>query len=100
MENRYGLAVSGMVTHANGTAERRASEIMLKAKRKAAGRRITAGEDKAYDTANHSPRSGCREILSHRRKRFNEKKRLFKNRGFYTPRPTMSQPQLEDRKNG
>ena len=68
MENRYGLAVSGMVTHANGTAERRASEIMLKAKRKAAGRRITAGEDKAYDTANHSPRSGCRKILSHRRK--------------------------------
>jgi hypothetical protein len=40
-----------MVTHANGTAERRASEIMLKAKSKAAGRRITAGEDKAYDTA-------------------------------------------------
>src|ERR1700730_3476227 len=28
-------------------------EIMLKAKSKAAGRRITAGEDKAYDTADH-----------------------------------------------
>jgi transposase len=53
MENRHGLAVAGKVTHANGTAERRASETMLKAKRKAAGRRITAGEDKAYDTANH-----------------------------------------------
>jgi hypothetical protein len=53
MENRHGLAVAGMVTHANGTAERRASEIMLKARRKAAGRRITAGEDKAYDTADH-----------------------------------------------
>jgi transposase len=26
MENRHGLAVAGMVTHANGTAERRASE--------------------------------------------------------------------------
>jgi hypothetical protein len=37
----------------NGTAERRASEIMLKAKSKAAGHRITAGEDKAYDTADH-----------------------------------------------
>jgi hypothetical protein len=35
MENRHGLAVAGMVTHANGTAERRASEIMLKAKGKA-----------------------------------------------------------------
>ena len=31
MENRHGLAVAGMVTHANGTAERRASEIMFKA---------------------------------------------------------------------
>src|ERR1700680_4925897 len=53
MENRHGLAVAGIVTHANGTAERRASEVMLKAKSKAAGRRITAGEDKAYDTADH-----------------------------------------------
>ena len=53
MENRHGLAVAGMVTHANGTAERRASEAMLKAKAKTAGRRITAGEDKAYDTADH-----------------------------------------------
>jgi hypothetical protein len=35
-----GLAVAGMVMHANGTAERRASEIMLKARSKAAGRRI------------------------------------------------------------
>src|SRR5277367_1122280 len=53
MENRHGLAVAGRVTHASGIAERRASEIMLKARRKAAGRRITAGEDKAYDTADH-----------------------------------------------
>jgi len=51
MENRHGLAVAGMVTHANGTAERRVSEIMLKARSKAAGHRITVGEDKAYDTA-------------------------------------------------
>ena len=53
IENRHCLAVAGRVTHANGTAERRASETMLKARRKAAGRRITAGEDKAYDTADH-----------------------------------------------
>jgi hypothetical protein len=32
MENQHGLAVAGMVTHANGTAERHASERMLKAK--------------------------------------------------------------------
>lgn len=53
MENRNGLAVAGKVTHANGTAERRASEAMLEATRKAAGHPITAGEDKAYDTADH-----------------------------------------------
>src|SRR5437868_5508015 len=53
MENRHGLAVDGRVTPANGTAERRASETMLKARRKAAGRRITAGEDKAYDAADY-----------------------------------------------
>src|SRR6202167_2811486 len=53
MENRHGLAVAGMVTHANGIAERRAAEIMLKARRKAARHRITVGEDKADDTADH-----------------------------------------------
>ena len=43
-----------MVTFANGTAERRASGRMLKAKVKEVGHRITAGEeDKAYDTADH-----------------------------------------------
>jgi hypothetical protein len=40
-------------SHSNGIAERRASEMMLKAKAKEAGRRITVGEDKAYDTADH-----------------------------------------------
>jgi len=53
MENRNGLAVGGTVTLANGTAERRASEAMLAAKAKETGRRITAGEDKAYDTSDH-----------------------------------------------
>lgn len=37
MENRHGLAVAGMVTHTSGTAERRASEILLKSRSKAAG---------------------------------------------------------------
>src|SRR6516225_9622417 len=52
-ENRNGLAVAGVVTHASGTAERRASEHMLKAKSQEAGRTITVGEDKAYDTSDH-----------------------------------------------
>lgn len=53
MDNRHGLAVGGKVTHATGTAERDASEAMLKAKALSAGGRITVGEDKAYDTADH-----------------------------------------------
>ncbi|MCP3411336.1 hypothetical protein [Bradyrhizobium sp. CCGB01] len=53
MENRNGLGVAGSVTHATGMSERRASEDMLKAKAKEAGCRITVGEDKAYDTADH-----------------------------------------------
>ena len=53
MENRHGLAVAGMVTLADGTAERRASETMLEARRKQAGYRLTVGEDKAYDTTDH-----------------------------------------------
>lgn len=65
MENRHGLAVAGMVTHANGTAERRAAEMMLKAKRKAAGRRITAGEDKAYDTADHVANLRASNVTPH-----------------------------------
>jgi transposase len=53
MENRHGLAVAGMVTQANGRAEREAAEMMLEAKAKEAGHRITAGADKAYDSAEH-----------------------------------------------
>jgi transposase len=65
MENRHGLAVAGTVTQANGTAERRASEAMLKARRKAAGHRITVGEDKAYDTADHVAALRALEVTPH-----------------------------------
>lgn len=65
MENRNGLAVAGMVTQANGTAERRASEKMLKVKAGQAGRRITVGEDKAYDTADHVANLRALEITPH-----------------------------------
>src|SRR6202023_1547276 len=49
MENRHGLAVAGVVTKADGTAERRASQAMLKAKRKAVGHRITAGAERSFN---------------------------------------------------
>ena len=47
MENRNGLAVEAMLTHATGTAEREAMLAMLD--RHDADRRITLGADKAYD---------------------------------------------------
>jgi transposase len=47
MENRHGLAVAGLVSEANGTAERRAAEAMLKARRRQGSHRLTVGEDKA-----------------------------------------------------
>jgi hypothetical protein len=53
MENRHGLAVAGMVTLANGTAERRASETMLKAKAKKAGHRQRDIANLARPTALH-----------------------------------------------
>jgi len=53
MENRNGLAVDGKVSQADGTAERRASEAMLRRKARRRGRRITVGEDKAYDSRDH-----------------------------------------------
>jgi len=53
MENRHGLAVAGTVSQADGTAERRASEALLKRKARRRGRRITVGEDKAYDSRDH-----------------------------------------------
>src|SRR5438552_9924505 len=65
MENRHGLAVAGMVTHANGTAESRASGTMLKARAKQAGRHITAGEDKAYDTAEHVAKLRALNVTPH-----------------------------------
>jgi transposase len=65
MENRNGLAVAGTVTEANGTAERRASEEMLKAQGKRSGCRITAGEDKAYDTRDHVETLRNRNVTPH-----------------------------------
>src|SRR6201996_1275301 len=65
MENRNALAVDGRVTHATGTAERRASEDMLTAKAKESSRRITVGEDKAYDTADHVAKLRALNVTPH-----------------------------------
>ena len=48
MENRNGLAMSALVTQANGTAERIAAQVLIQEVR--TPRRITVGGDKNYDT--------------------------------------------------
>jgi len=65
MENRHGLAVAGVLSKATGKAERWASEAMLSARRRLAGRRITVGEDKAYDTAAHVAKLRAAGITPH-----------------------------------
>jgi hypothetical protein len=65
MENRHGLAVAGVLSKATGTAERWASEAMLAVRRRLAGRRITVGEDKAYDTAAHVAKLRAAGITPH-----------------------------------
>jgi transposase len=51
MENRNGFAVAAHLTHADGTAERRAAIDMLNAHDPGSTRRITLGADKGYDAA-------------------------------------------------
>ena len=65
MENRHGRAVAGVLSKATGRAERWASETMLSVRRRLAGRRITAGEDKAYDTAAHVAKLRAAGITLH-----------------------------------
>ena len=57
--------MAGQVTQAGGTAERDAAEAMLAARRKAAGHRITAGADKAYDAADHVAALRSMEVTPH-----------------------------------
>jgi transposase len=51
MENRNGFAVGAHLTHADGTAERRAAIDMLNSYSPGSTRQITLGADKGYDTA-------------------------------------------------
>lgn len=50
-ENRNGFVVEATLTHADGTAERRAAIEMLNAHEPGSTRRITLGADKGYDAA-------------------------------------------------
>jgi len=50
MENRNGLIVDAMVTHADGTAERDAAMLMVHRRWKKRQPVVSLGADKAYDT--------------------------------------------------
>jgi hypothetical protein len=63
MENRHGLAVAG---HGHARQwHRRVSRRRDHAEGKAAGRRITVGEDKAYDTPDHVTNLRALNLTSH-----------------------------------
>ena len=63
MENRYGLAVDGLVTQATGFAEREATLVMLD--RRPSRSRITLGADKAYDVRGFVEDLRRRQVTPH-----------------------------------
>ena len=64
MENRHGLAVTGGVTQATGTAEREAALELLD-RRPERRRRITLGADKAYDVRQFVADLRARTVTPH-----------------------------------
>jgi transposase len=63
MENRNGLAVDAILTHATGTAEREAALAIVERRR--ANRRITLGADKAYDVTPFVEQLRERQVTPH-----------------------------------
>ena len=64
MENRHGLILDLHVSPATGTAERDAALVMLD-RRRTAGRRVTLGADKGYDTRAFVRALREREVTPH-----------------------------------
>lgn len=64
MENRHGLAVDVLLTHATGTAEREAALVMLD-RQPGSRHRVTLGADKAYDTQDFVRACRERQVTPH-----------------------------------
>lgn len=62
-ENRHGLIVDTMVTHAYGSAEAHAALLMLE--KLPGGRRITCGADKGFDTAEFERECQHMNVVAH-----------------------------------
>jgi IS5 family transposase len=65
MENRNGLLVDLLVSHAAGSAERRAAEKMIKRQRQKGVKVKSLGADKGYDTQDFVKFLRRRKILPH-----------------------------------
>jgi transposase len=65
MENRNGLAVSGGVSQATGTAEREMALTLVERHRGPSTRRITLGADKAYDVTAFVQELRSRSVTPH-----------------------------------
>lgn len=65
MENRHGLAVRGLVSEANGTAERDEALKLIDRHRGRRRRRITLGADKAYDVTAFVEQLQSRQVSAH-----------------------------------
>lgn len=63
MENRNGLAVDAVLSHATGTAEREAALTMVG--RRSGRRRITLGVDKAFDVGDFVKALRSRRVTPH-----------------------------------
>src|SRR5215207_11387974 len=64
MENRHGLAVDVLLTHATGTAEREAALVLLD-RRPGRRHRVTLGADKNYDTRDFVRQCRERRVTPH-----------------------------------
>jgi transposase len=64
MENRNGLAVDVLITHATGTAEREAALVLLD-RQPGSRHRLTLGADKGYDTQDFVQACRERQVTPH-----------------------------------
>jgi len=72
MENRNGLVVDARLTRASGRAETKAALAMLRDR--AAGRRITVGADKAYDTSGFVAAARAMKVTPHVARKINARR--------------------------
>jgi transposase len=90
MENRNGLAVDVLLTHASGTAEREAALAMLD-RRPDPSPRATLGADKGYDTQDFVARCRERRVTPHVTQNTNGRRSAIDGRTIRHPGYAISQ---------